>query len=169
MGAHLTGWRLSAGDEHTCALSSESQAYCWGSGYKGRLGTNYANTVTRYTDDSQQPILVSGKFKFSKISAGKLHTCGITDIGQALCWGFGRDGRLGTGGDDDRVEPTEVRGYLNFSSISTGGSHTCGLLSNGSAYCWGDDSQGQLGIKKEWMKNLQQGNSEIPVLVDVIP
>src|SRR5690606_3053321 len=41
-----------AGRAHTCALSTEGKAYCWGFGDFGRLGTGS-------NDSESQPVLVS--------------------------------------------------------------------------------------------------------------
>ena len=50
-GINLT--RISAGYGHTCALTSNSKAYCWGRGNDGRLGNNW--TIDRH---SPTPVLM---------------------------------------------------------------------------------------------------------------
>ena len=104
----LGGFRftaISAGAEHTCALTLAGDAYCWGAGDDGRLGTG--NSLDRDT-----PAAVVGGLTFVRISAGARHTCGVTTSGEVYCWGFGGDGRLGTGNPLDRMEPALVQGGL---------------------------------------------------------
>ena len=78
------------------------------------------------------------------MSAGWTHTCGI-ESGNLYCWGWGREGQLGTGNTEDQFTPTRVGNYSNWTAISTGrGDHTCGIES-GNLYCWGRGLEGQLG------------------------
>ena len=79
------------------------------------------------------------------ISAGSLHTCGLTTSGLAYCWGHNFDGQLGTGNPVPQAMPTAVIGGLRFAAISASDAHTCGLTTSGAAYCWGDGYWGQLG------------------------
>ncbi len=79
------------------------------------------------------------------VTAGAAHTCGLTAGGRAFCWGWNRDGQLGTGATDDAAVPAAVRGDLTFAAISAGGGHTCGLTPTNKAYCWGFNQNGQLG------------------------
>jgi alpha-tubulin suppressor-like RCC1 family protein len=129
---------LSAGNQHTCAVTPAGEAYCWGDGSSGELG-NGGNV------GSAEPVAVSGGILFRHISAGDEHTCGTALDGVAYCWGAGDDGRLGYGGVSDSNEPVLVNGGITFASISAGGAHTCGVAGNGIAYCWGRNSGGQLG------------------------
>ncbi len=135
---------ISAGAFHTCAVQTDGTAYCWGLGSNGRLG----NGTTTYKD---VPTLVSGGFKFSSISAGKFHTCAVKTDGVAYCWGDNTDFQLGDFGPNQTLTPNLVKNdlgdpsALRFSSISAETEHTCGLTTAGVAYCWGDGAAGQLG------------------------
>jgi alpha-tubulin suppressor-like RCC1 family protein len=83
---------------------------------------------------------------FSMVSAGTLHTCGVT-AGKAYCWGFDSSGQLGNGtfGSSSFTTRVAVVGGLEFAAVSAGCSHTCGVTPTGVAYCWGDNWYGQLG------------------------
>ncbi len=82
---------------------------------------------------------------FVAVSAGVLHTCGLTTTRRAYCWGWNRDGQLGDGSRRDRGLPVQVTGMLTFAALSSGGAHTCGITSADATYCWGFNLNGQLG------------------------
>jgi alpha-tubulin suppressor-like RCC1 family protein len=64
---------------HTCALTTDARAWCWGRNREGQLGS--AGT------DSNVPIAVMPSAAFVSLSASVLHTCGILSSGAAYCWG----------------------------------------------------------------------------------
>jgi alpha-tubulin suppressor-like RCC1 family protein len=142
-GGHIFS-SISAGQSHTCAVTTAGVAYCWGFDEFGQLGDD---TLTATGSSSTTPSLVSAAFNFSSISAGQFHTCGLNLAGKAYCWGSDGAGQLGdntltTAGS---TTPTPVDGGFSFSSISAGGLHSCGVTTSGAAYCWGADTDGQLG------------------------
>lgn len=128
---------VSAGG-HTCALSSDESAWCWGDNGLGQLGDGTA--VDRST-----PVATEGDVSFSVLSASSRHTCGVAVSGAAYCWGANDLGQLGDGSAVDRSTPTEVAGGLSFSTIDAGFFHTCGLTTDGDAYCWGGNQFDALG------------------------
>jgi alpha-tubulin suppressor-like RCC1 family protein len=83
--------------------------------------------------------------RFSVISAGASHTCGLVTGGYAACWGQNLSGQLGDGSREDRTAPRVVTGGRSFVSLAAGWHHTCGLSANGDVLCWGLNSDGQLG------------------------
>ncbi|MDQ6805711.1 MAG: chromosome condensation regulator, partial [Actinomycetota bacterium] len=90
--------QIGLGVYHTCALLSGGQVRCWGSGVEGELG--YPNTVSvgaTGTPASAGPVELGPGRIATAISVGGYHTCAILDNGNVLCWGYGRNGRLGYG------------------------------------------------------------------------
>jgi alpha-tubulin suppressor-like RCC1 family protein len=126
-----------AGGSHTCAVTTGDQAFCWGKGDSGQLGTGKLFLST-------WPRRVAGQFSFKRVTAGYSHTCATTTSNRAYCWGFNGNGRLGDGTLIDRLTPARVAGGLSFEQMSAGPSHTCGKTPAEVAYCWGDND-GKLG------------------------
>jgi alpha-tubulin suppressor-like RCC1 family protein len=140
--------QLAGGGDHTCGLTSDGSAHCWGSNASGQLGDN--STTSRNT-----PTLVATGLKFASIDAGATHTCALTSDGTAYCWGGNFLGQLGDGTTTDRPAPVAVTGGHIFQVVVAGGlvspedefpfGHSCALTGSGDAYCWGDNAGGQLG------------------------
>ncbi len=89
-------------------------------------------------------VFVGGR-AFRTVSAGGDHTCGITYVGEAYCWGANDHGQLGDGTTTARTSPVRVSGAAGFVAVMAGGSHTCALAADGQAYCWGLNNHGQVG------------------------
>jgi alpha-tubulin suppressor-like RCC1 family protein len=130
---------------HTCGLTPNGDLYCWGKNGRGQLGDS-TNT------DRWIPTPVAGghKFRYVTVSHGPVtsgdgHTCALTDVGLALCWGANTDGQLGDGTNDDSPFPVAVNAdTTSYNEISAGTSHTCSLAWT-VVYCWGSNANGQFG------------------------
>jgi alpha-tubulin suppressor-like RCC1 family protein len=129
--------RLLPGGAHTCALTADGVAYCWGNNSSGQLGNGE-------TGPTMSLDRVRGTLKFSQLSAGQDHTCGVAG-GKAYCWGANNEGELGDGSRSNRTRPKAVTGGLTFKGVSASNQFTCGITANDRAYCWGFNSVGQLG------------------------
>ena len=140
---------LGAGGFHTCGLTAAGEAYCWGGNSVGQLGRG---------DDTGRgvtPVPVSGGNRFKTVTAGRAHTCGVTQAQSVLCWGSNADQQLGAEtaarcADQGRTlpcsrTPLRVSDSLVATAVSGGAGHTCALTPGGRAYCWSANNRGQLG------------------------
>jgi alpha-tubulin suppressor-like RCC1 family protein len=135
--------QVSAGINHTCGITTDSQLYCWGLNFNGELGDGTTTTRLR-------PVAVGGALRFRLVSAnvgiGGGHTCGITTDYRLYCWGYNAIGQLGDGTTVDRLRPVAVAGGKKFRWVDGGSAHTCGIgYSDNRAYCWGANASGKLG------------------------
>jgi alpha-tubulin suppressor-like RCC1 family protein len=163
--------QVSAGGVHTCGVTMDYRAYCWGGNWGGNPLTpvavagglhflevsagGYACGVT--TDElaycwgsDLTPVAVPGGRRFRQVSSGADYTCGVDRFHVAFCWGRNRWGRLGTGGTGwtGSTTPVRVAGGLRFRRVIAGYSHTCGTTTDYRAYCWGFGLNSQLGDGK---------------------
>lgn len=146
-------WRLvTAGSQHTCGLTVDDLAYCWGDNRLDQIGTTVVGEtcelsgITGSAAQCTTPQPVGGGLRWASLSAGEQFTCGITDSGEAYCWGRNQFGQLGIGSFRNAVEPALVSGNLLFTQLNAGGRHACGVISTAEGYCWGLNERGQLGL-----------------------
>lgn len=133
---------IAAGLEHTCALTIEGDAYCWGGQADGVLGNGESDSASVTT-----PVQVVGGHKFIQLVAGRRFNCGITVALDAYCWGGVETGvsPLGDGSGTLKTEPTLVAGGRKWLTLGVGVYHACGITTSYEAYCWGAGGNGRLG------------------------
>lgn len=135
--APLPVTKLAAGSEHTCAITTDGAAYCWGLDGATEDTLDVANPI---------PTQVETAVRFDTLTAGYFTTCGVTAAGAAYCWGSNFSARLGDSTQTDRPTPVPIQGaHVWTGQISVGFFHSCGLERSGAAYCWGYGNVGQLG------------------------
>lgn len=140
---------IANGHEHTCAIYTDGRAFCWGRNDFGQLGVADADPAARSV-----PTAVQTSVRFTQLTAGARHTCGVSTGGQAYCWGWNETFQLGNGTGETKWLPTPVSGGLTWSSLSAGREHTCGLTTGGTAYCWGEGrTNAQLGTGFEELRS----------------
>lgn len=128
---------VAAGRAHTCGVTADGALYCWGERADGRLGSDPSVGVP------SRPVGVSTDRRFSRITLGDQHTCGLEPDGSAWCWGSNHSGQLGRESPSLTNVPLPVSGGLAFRDIRAGGSHTCALSPDDTMWCWGGSDRGR--------------------------
>jgi alpha-tubulin suppressor-like RCC1 family protein len=132
---------VSAGDSHTCGITTAKNLYCWGNNQYGQIGNgNTSNTpqLSLYR--------VGAAGVWSSVSAGGGHTCGITTAKSLYCWGRSEFGQIGAGSNGSS-EPTPLRvGAAGVWAVAEAGeNHSCGVTTAKNLYCWGENGFGEIG------------------------
>jgi Tol biopolymer transport system component/alpha-tubulin suppressor-like RCC1 family protein len=117
--------QVTVGLFHACAITTDGEIKCW--------GRNRYYSDESYLIDPSLGEMVSDapNGKFSRISAGDLHTCAIGTDGFVKCWGHTRDVVEG-------APALEV-----FSEVASGQGHACAITCAGRVRCWGDNEFSQ--------------------------
>jgi alpha-tubulin suppressor-like RCC1 family protein len=156
---------IAVGRAHTCTLLAApagSGLKCWGSGARGQLGQG--DSAARGNGPGEMGKL--GLVDFGTDSAGtrrapllvatgQLHGCAILDSFEAVCWGAGDHGALGTGAASDlgaRAGETQSLRALDLGpsfvphALCAGDAFSCALSEDGRTKCWGKNDHGQLAL-----------------------
>jgi len=125
---------ITAGLDHTCAITSEGEAKCWGKNHFGRLG-NGSNSLWSTTPEN---VIDLGGVAIG-LSAGNEHTCALLNSGGVRCWGSNSSDELGVA-EKKKVSktPMDVVGLdSGVTTITTGYSKSCAISNSGIVKCWG--------------------------------
>ena len=90
---------------------------------------------------------LSDAVQVSFLSAGAIHTCGVTPLNRLLCWGGNVrwwDG-ASSAVEGQATVPPELA-FANVSTVSAGDVHTCVVLSDGRVRCFGGNWAGQTSV-----------------------
>jgi alpha-tubulin suppressor-like RCC1 family protein len=138
---------IAAGTNHTCALTADGAAWCWGATNLGRgdepflatclfFGrTGGGPTVPRSAPCNPVPTPVLGGARFTTLATGLAGgpTCGVRTDGALLCW-------------SERLLPTPVAGLASVRTVGIGVAHSCAVTTADAVLCWGTNASGQLGV-----------------------
>ena len=120
---------ISAGQRHTCAITTDRRAFCWGG--------NDAGQVSDIGNGGPTMMQVPGTLPWVQVSAGYTHSCAVRSDGVLFCWGSNDRGQLGNGGvgSGNGLVRASLSGAV--ASVATGQSRTCARTTSGSVFCWG--------------------------------
>ncbi len=143
-----TAVAVAAGTDHTCAVTSAGQVWCWGSGEAMRLnGAPTTSTPVQIAlPGSPAPVV---KDVAINNRSSQAHTCVVTTDGGLWCWGDNNNGQVRLPASLP-VGVTQVTGLPPVTQVSAGAQYTCASTTNATtgapeAWCWGQNNVGQLG------------------------
>jgi hypothetical protein len=114
----LTFQQVVVGESHSCGLTADSTAWCWGRNWEGQLGAGDSVSSTA-------PRGVVGGLHFASLTLGNVTSCGLTAAGMAYCWGGGRSD----------VPSLEQPGTV-FLTLTAGlGDRVCGVRADSTIAC----------------------------------
>jgi alpha-tubulin suppressor-like RCC1 family protein len=124
---------ISTGDQnHSCAIVSGGEVYCWGWGIAGQLGDGSMMA-------SLTPVRVTGITDAVSVSVNDSASCVVHRDGRVSCWGsgifYGIDGSV----------PMDADGVTDAVAVSVGDYYACALRATGTVSCWGFGSLFNLG------------------------
>jgi len=132
--------KITAGLEHTCALTTAGGVKCWGYNAYGQFGDNIIIQCLTLVNVSG---LASG---VAAIMVGVDHICAFITTGGVKCWGDNLVGSLGDNFITDSLTPVNVSGLASgVAVIMAGSNYTCAFTTGGGVKCWGWNIHGQLG------------------------
>jgi alpha-tubulin suppressor-like RCC1 family protein len=132
--------QISCGDEHTCALDTSGQAWCWG-------GYNYTGAGSSMDHTTPLQVIMPPN-SFVELDSGNYGTCSIDTNGQAWCWGKNYTGQHCSGDIIDDATPSLVlkpSTVSQWTAISRGKNLTCTIDNHGDAWCCGRNQTGEAG------------------------
>ncbi len=140
---------ITAGYFHTCGVTRDGKAYCWGRDDQGEVGN-------APKAPSAAPVRVAADTAFRVVRAGAQfdYTCGVDAGGGIWCWGANCFNQLGVDSLTEQcgtppmpcsTKPSPVRVAGTFRTVAVEFSHSCALTADGGVLCWGDNNNGQVG------------------------
>lgn len=129
---------VKSGNLHSCAITLSGTAKCW-----TRTTSSPMVQGPDVAPGAQQPLIDGATLATgaTALGCGYTSSCILRKDQTVWCWGDGRGGQLGTGGNG---ASGQIPG-LGATSIALSFTHACAQTTSGSIACWGANGQGQLG------------------------
>jgi len=124
------------GDEHVCAVKSDSSIWCWG--YGAAVGLDSG------ADQLLPQRILTGTSVWAGGSA--FHTCAVQSAA-LWCWGQNNQGQLGNGVIEPNDPTVFVPARALLATVERAASSqgtTCAVTVDGELWCWGANDRGQL-------------------------
>ena len=145
--------QVTAGDVHSCALTSTGYALCWGINEFYELGFSSSENCAGLRcskiphNVTESNGVAAGSMALLSTGPTASHTCALTLSGGARCWGDNSSKELGNLETDDDClasfdncsrTPLTVSGNSSgLVHVSAGKNYACAVTTDGSVRCWG--------------------------------
>jgi alpha-tubulin suppressor-like RCC1 family protein len=151
--------QLSAGADHSLALTADGRLYAWGDNTYGQLGSSGATPT-----NVPRPVALGAApagTTFVQVVAGVGYSLALSTAGELFAWGRNEYGQLGDGSFARQSAPVPVVTSalpvgVVFRSVAAGAFHAIALGSDARAYAWGYNIDGQLGDGTRQPRNFPQ-------------
>ncbi len=131
--------QMSVGYGVTCGISQDKTAFCWGTNFKGQLGTGWPLEHDIPLPVSDIPDTVRN------MDTSPSHACAVLQNGETWCWGLYVD--VGESAGIVHYAPARMN-VPSAVEVATTSRDTCIVTSAGDVYCWGfgyDESPQKIG------------------------
>jgi alpha-tubulin suppressor-like RCC1 family protein len=137
--------QLSAGWEHSCAVTRSGAVWCWGYNSHSQLGrVDQPRTPVEVQTLGGEALQVGCHGDTIDLGRGGF-TCALLRTGKVRCWGANTHGQLGNGSlFESSATPADVLGLSGIEQIAVGHSAACALTGTKDVYCWGYNLDGRL-------------------------
>ena len=141
----LTGQRVvavSAGSDHSLAITADGAVWSSGCGRDGPLG--HGGEQNQLLPKKVEAL--TGQ-RVVAVSAGYFHSLALTADGALWSWGNGGFGKLGHGDEQRQLLPKKVEALAGqrVVAVSAGVRHSIALTAGGAVFTWGEGEDGFLG------------------------
>ncbi|XP_043530291.1 probable E3 ubiquitin-protein ligase HERC4 isoform X2 [Chiloscyllium plagiosum] len=135
--------QVACGNNHSLALTKDSQIFAWGQNTYGQLGVGMDNV----SQHSPQSVISLTGMPVAQIAAGGDHSFTLSLSGTVFGWGRNNHGQLGLKDKEGRQKPSHVKllDCKKVVHIACGEEHTAVLTKDGLVFTFGAGSYGQLG------------------------
>ena len=139
---------ISAGANHSAAVTDDGLVFCWGLGTSGQLGNSYSLSSSTPVGVTTTGVL-AGK-TVTAVACELNSNVVLTSSGEVFCWGIGTSGQLGNAASLTSNIPVAaaipgVPGTRTVTKITAGGNFAVALTSDNLLYSWGLGTSYQLG------------------------
>ena len=142
------GYQTASANSFSIGISSDGNAYAWGSNKYGQLTQKPADaSMQKAPVRVPLPDGVDSSFTYTQVAAGDSHVLAIGSNGILYSWGRNDHGQLGDGTTTDRYQPQPVKDTsgqpFKAVQVSAGVADSAAIDSESRVYTWGSESTGK--------------------------
>ncbi len=159
-GAQLSGViQVSAGGQHSVALTTTGAVFVWGQNDRGQVGNNTTSASVAFPTQTTATLMGT----IVQISAGNAHTAAINTAGNVYAWGQGTQGEIGDNNTVNALVPRQTLNISNVVRIEAHASwHNLARQRDGNMFAWGHGAGGEIGdgagVQRNLPVNISTGN-----------